>query len=232
MTFADHAIAFNAQLEYDGNPLPPGIRIMNPFRENPGIDEIAATFYRKYYSDERPRHLILGINPSRLGAGLTGVPFTDPKRLISECHIPYTGKMAHEPSSVFVYEVIHAYGGLEAFYGDFYINSPCPLGFTSIDPHGNETNYNYYDSAALVNAVEDFMIGSLRKLLAMPIQTDVCFCFGTGKNEKYLSKLNAKYGFCKKLVALEHPRFVMQYKNRFKQEYVEKYLRAFGEVIG
>src|SRR6201996_1903311 len=106
---------------------------MNPFREVEGEVEITITVYKKNDNDNNTGRIILGINPGRFGAGLTGIPFTDPKRLISECHIPYTGKMSHEPSSVFIYEMINAYGGPEAFYKDIYINSPCPLGFTSID---------------------------------------------------------------------------------------------------
>jgi hypothetical protein len=114
-TFADKVIAFNKALHFEGR-LPEGIRIMNPFRENEFALPISTTFYKKYYNDNNVRHLILGINPGRFGAGVTGVPFTDTKRLQSECHIPFKGKETHEPSSVFIYEMINAYGGPEAFY--------------------------------------------------------------------------------------------------------------------
>lgn len=230
MTFADKVIAYYKHLTYTGATLPPGIRIMNPFREDEQVMRITETFYHKYYSDNKPRHLILGINPGRFGGGLTGIPFTDPKRLQSECHIPYTGKITHEPSSVFVYEVIHAYGGVEAFYSDIYINSVCPLGFTSIDEKGKEKNYNYYDSPALMAAVKDFAIDNIEKQIAMGVETDTCFCFGTGKNEKYLRKLNNEHQFFKNLVVLEHPRFIMQYKMRSKQFYIDKYVDAFRNV--
>ncbi|MES3016865.1 MAG: uracil-DNA glycosylase family protein [Bacteroidota bacterium] len=231
MTFAEKAIQFNRELTYTGNPLPAGIRIMNPFEEFSDTMRIMEEFYLKYYNDHNSRHIILGINPSRLGGGLTGIPFTDPKRLISELHIDYHGKMSHEPSSVFVYEVIEAFGGPEAFYSKFYINSPCPLGFTSIDRNGKETNYNYYDSRELINAVQGFMVESMEKLIGLGVQTDTSFCFGTGKNEKFLNKLNNEQGFYKKIIALEHPRFIMQYKNRSKQLYIDKYLAAFDSVL-
>jgi len=230
MTFADKAIQFNADINYNGKPLPPGIRIMNPFKEFSYTMDIVNSFYHKYYNDHHSRHIILGINPSRLGAGLTGIPFTDPKRLISELHIDYKGKMAHEPSSVFVYEVIEAFGGPKAFYSKFYINSPCPLGFTSIDKNGKETNYNYYDSRELITAVHRFMVESLQKLIALGIETETCFCFGTGQNQKFLNKLNNEHGFFKKIIPLEHPRFIMQYKSRSKQFYIDKYLSAFDLV--
>lgn len=229
-TFADKVIAFNKQVNFTGK-LPPGIRIMNPFREDKAIIPLSSVFYKKFYNDHHKRHLILGINPGRFGGGVTGVPFTDTKRLKNECGIPYTGKETHEPSSVFVYDVIEAFGGVKAFYEKIYINSICPLGFTSVGPNGKEVNYNYYDSKELTAAVYDFIIDSIRKQIALGVDTDVCFCFGTGKNEKFLKQLNEEQRFFGKIVALEHPRFVVQYKSKSKQEYIDKYLRAFGEVM-
>lgn len=230
MTFGQKVILFNRQLEYTGAPLPAGIRIMNPFREHEQALRISELFYNKYYNDDNARHIILGINPGRFGGGLTGIPFTDPKRLRSACHIGYQGKVTHEPSSVFVYEMINAYGGPEAFYRDFYINSPCPLGFTTVNADGKEKNYNYYDSKALTDAVTGFMTDNIRKQIALGIDTDTCFCFGTGKNESFLNKLNKQYGFFKRIVALEHPRFIMQYKAKTKLFYIDKYLAAFSSV--
>jgi hypothetical protein len=227
MTFAKKAIRFNRHLRYTGQPLPPGIRMMNPFTESEQSSSITEKFYHKYYSDNIPRHLILGINPGRFGAGLTGIPFTDPKRLESACQISYTGKQTHEPSSVFIYEMIHAYGGPEAFYHDFYINSICPLGFTSVDAKGKEKNYNYYDSRALREAVRSFIIENIRILIAMGVCREICFCFGTGENEKFLTKLNQEFHFFEKIVSLEHPRYIMQYKHIEKNDYIHKYLKAF-----
>lgn len=227
-TFADGAINFVRQLAYTGKPLPDGIRIMNPFMEYPDVLSIAEKFYRKFYSDQRERKLILGINPSRLGAGLTGIPFTDPKKLIAECGIDYHGKMAHEPSSTFIYEMIAAYGGVQSFYGDFYINSPCPLGFTQIDENGKEKNYNYYDSSALFNATEDFMIDSLKRLIKLGVRTDVCYCLGIGKNEKFIRKMNNEHRLFDQIIPLAHPRFIMQYRSVDKQAYIDQYVELLS----
>jgi hypothetical protein len=230
MTFADSVIEFNKQLEYTGPKLPAGIRIMNPYKEEEQAMRISSQFYRKYYNDDSKRYIILGINPGRFGGGVTGVPFTDPKRLKSECGIEYNGKITHEPSSVYVYEMINAYGGAEAFYNKFYINSLCPLGFTIIDKKGKEKNYNYYDSKELCTAVTPFIINNIKSQISLGVYTDVCFCFGTGQNEKFIRKLNDQHGFFEKIVALEHPRFIMQYKSKSKQAYIDKYLEAFSEV--
>ena len=228
-TFADKIIAFNSSLDFKGE-LSEGINIMNPFKGNDVIMSVLSSFYNKYYNDNHPRHLIMGINPGRFGSGVTGIPFTDTKRLTNECGIKYSGKVTHEPSSVFVYEVIAAYGGLDKFYKDFYISAVCPLGFTISDAKGKVKNYNYYDSKELTKTVFPFMVESIQKQLAFGIETDICFCFGTGKNEKFLRTLNDEYGFFKTIIALEHPRFVMQYKAKSKQQYINKYINAFNEI--
>ncbi len=203
---------------------------MNPFRDDNQVMEISSEFYRKFYNDPQPRHMILGINPGRFGAGVTGIPFTDTKHLINECGISYNGCQTHEPSSVFVYDVIKAYGGIKAFYTDFYIGAVCPLGFVSLAAKGKEKNYNYYDSSELTEVVNPFILENIDKQLAFGIRRDICFCFGTGKNEKFLRQLNDAHGFFQEIIALEHPRFVMQYKAREKQFYIEKYINAFSLI--
>jgi len=229
-TFAAKIVAFNKQLAFSG-PLPEKIRIINPFKENKQALTASTAFYNKFYNDNNPRHLILGINPGRFGAGATGVPFTDSKRLKNECGIGYEGKETHEPSSVFVYEMIHAFGGVEKFYGSFYINSVFPLAIVTVSHTGKEVNHNYYDSPALTKALYTAIVDNIRKQLAMGVQRDVCFCFGKGKNEKFLKKLNEEFRFFEKIVALEHPRFIMQYKSKTKDAYIGKYLDAFRKTV-
>lgn len=227
--FADKVIAFNKTLRLDIS-LPPGIRAMNPFSENPDALAISSVFYRKFYNDRRRRRLILGINPGRFGAGVTGIPFTDTKRLTSKCGLHIRGVSTHEPSSVFVYEVIDAYGGAEAFYRDFYINSPSPLGFVKTNEKGRELNFNYYDSKDLQGRLEGFIVRSIYAHIANGIDTAVGFCLGTGKNYQYLSQLNQRHGFFDTLLPLEHPRYVVQYKSAEKDHYIRKYLGAFQDL--
>ena len=229
MTFAEKIITFNQSIDFTGE-LPEGIQVMNPFRGESDSLSVSSAFYRKFYNDSKPRHLILGINPGRFGAGVTGIPFTDTKRLKNECGLDYQGSETHEPSSVFVYEVIEAYGGAQQFYADFYINSLSPLGFTIIDDKGRVKNYNYYDSPALMKAVKSFIVQNIRAQIALGVETDVCFCFASGKNETSLRALTQEYGFFKTIIALEHPRFVMQYKSKTKQLYIDKYITAFYSV--
>lgn len=229
-TFAERVMAFNKSLNFTGK-LPQDIGVMNPFRENACALPASEAFYRKYYGDGHKRRIILGINPGRFGAGITGVPFTDPKRLAEICDIHLEAcQPAHEPSSQFVYEVIAAMGGPEKFYSEWYINSICPLGFVRMGANGRYVNYNYYDNAELQKAALPFILATLPLQLALGIDTRICICLGTGKNAAFLQKLNREHGFFTKIIALDHPRYVMQYKSREKAAYLQKYVDALTEA--
>lgn len=225
ITFADRIIKFNSELQYKGK-LPRGICIMNPFRDNKNVLRISNEFYRKFFSDTHNRRLILGINPGRFGAGITGIPFTDTIRLNAKCGIHFSEFKSYEPSSSFIYDMIDAYGGVHEFFSKFLISAVCPLGFTNENSKGKAVNYNYYDSPDLESLVTPFIIRSMEQQLQFGIERDVCYCLGTGKNDKFLKRLNNENRFFKKIVTLEHPRYVMQYKAKLKDSYISKYLEA------
>lgn len=228
-TFAQKVIRFNADLVFSDS-LPPEIGIMNPFKENGCATLASSIFYKKFYNDHSRRGIILGINPGRFGAGITGVPFTDPLHLAASCgiHVPGCQK-AREPSSQFIYEVIEAYGGVEKFYGKWYINSVCPLGFIKIKNGDKRVNYNYYDNKSLEKAATPFIMATLPQQIAFGIHTGACFCLGMGKNTDYLKTLNKKHKYFGEIVPLEHPRYIMQYKNAEKDKYVKKYVSILRE---
>lgn len=225
-SFADRVNAFNRNLNFTGR-LPKGIRILNPFQDNPGILPVADSFYNKFYGDEGNRRLILGINPGRLGAGATGIPFTDTKRLQEVCGLEGTDFQTHEPSSVFIYKVIEAFGGPESFYSKYYINSVCPLGFVRKKEDGKWVNYNYYDDPRLFKAVKPFILQSLKTQLNFGISGVTCWVLGK-KNADFLAQINRETGFFKRLIPLDHPRYIVQYKARYLEEYVSRYLEVLG----
>jgi len=229
MTFAEKVLVFLQNLEYTGH-LPAGIQIMDPFRNNPEIEPITREFYTKFFSDNKHRWIILGINPGRFGAGVTGIPFTDTIRLNEKCGIPFNGFRTYEPSSVFIYDMIDKYGGVHDFFKKFFVSALCPLGFTRINSKGKTVNYNYYDSRELASAAKGFILSTLKQQLEFGISRSVCFCLGTGKNEQLLRYLNDEYHFFKKIIALEHPRYIMQYRARFRQVYIDKYLATFNHL--
>lgn len=110
--------------------LPPGIEILFPQKDKQ-VRELVKKFFEKYFNDDHPRHLLLGINPGRFGAGITGVNFTAPKQLKELCGIDHHLKLSSELSAEFIYDMIAGYGGVNKFYQDWFIGSVCPLGFVT-----------------------------------------------------------------------------------------------------
>ena len=230
-TFAGHAIDFNrhlAALTAKQLPvLPAKYSFMNPFADGQAL-AISEDFYSKYYGDDSPRRIILGINPGRHGAGLTGVPFTDSKKL-DELSLDPRGITSHEPSAVFVYRVIAAWGGPEAFYKAFYFNSPLPLGLLRVNERGNLVNANYYDNASLLRATRPLIEQSMERYMAMPIRRDVAWCLGQGDNFRRLQEFNAAKGYFDDIIPLPHPRYVVQYRNKYMDDHVAAMVRSLSD---
>lgn len=227
-TFGEKVVAFNKKLKFSGN-LPEGFEVMNPFFDNPETIAVMSKFYQKFYNDYHQRKFIIGINPSRRGAGVTGVPFTDTKRLETMCGIEMKTAHTHEISSVFLYDVIENFGGVEAFYKKFYINSPFPLAIIRKTLKGN-LNANYYDDKDLFEAVKPFMIQSLKDHIDLGLDTSEVFILGK-KNATFIDKINSQEKFFEKMTVLEHPRYIQQYKIKEKQLYIDKYLIALNKAI-
>lgn len=221
MNLAEKINQFNNKLSLKVK-LPESVDVLNPFEDKITV-QLAETFYNKYYSDSKPRKLILGINPGRLGGGITGIPFTDPVKMQDICGITNDLSRKTEPSAGFIYDMISAYGGPEKFYGNYFIYAVCPLGFTK-----NGINYNYYDDKVLEKAVTPFIVESLEQILAFNIDKQVCFCLGNGKNYKFLNALNNQYHFFEKVIPLPHPRWIVQYRRKRYQEFIDLYLRELA----
>ena len=203
-------------------PQPPdGVEWLLPLQELPESSRVFRLFLEKYYQDYRPRTLILGINPGRFGAGVTNVAFTDPVHLERDCGIANDFPKREELSAQFIYRVVHAFGGPGPFYRQFFINSVVPFGFVK-----GGKNYNYYDEKPLLQAMEPLALFHLRGLLALGSNPEVCFCLGEGKNFQFLSRLNEKEKLFGQVIPLPHPRFIMQYRRKHLQDFVEKYLEA------
>lgn len=223
---ADRIIAFNRELQYFGE-LPDGFSVLNPFLENPETIPVMEAFYRKFYNDNNPRKFIIGINPSRHGGGVTGVPFTDTKRLESMCGISMPSAHTHEVSSLFIYDMITEYGGVNEFYNRFYINSPFPLAIIRKTKEGNWLNANYYDDKSLFRMVKGFMIESLKRHIDLGLDTSEVYILGK-KNAQFIGKLNKEEKFFDRMIVLEHPRYIQQYKSLEKQHYIDKYISVLG----
>ncbi len=222
MLFSSHILAFYKQLQLDTS-LPDGISLLNPYT-NAYTFSLCEQFYTKYYNDDKPRTLLLGINPGRLGSGTTGISFTDPILLEQVCGITNTLQKKAELSATFIYRVIEAFGGVHKFYDAFFISAISPLGFTK-----DGKNMNYYDDKKLTEAVTPFIINSITQLLKGNINRTHCYCIGEGKNLTFLTALNTEHQWFKKIIPLAHPRFIMQYKRKHVGEYISRYINLLQE---
>jgi hypothetical protein len=219
MVYADYILKFYQSLSIDVK-LPEGVEFMNPYQDAVAF-ELSRQFYEKFYRDNNPRTLIFGINPGRFGGGITGVPFTDPVKL-EKLGIANNLKKKVELSADFIYAMIDVYGGAEKFYHDFYITALSPLGFMK-----DGKNLNYYDIKILKQTVEPFMLKCIRQQLDFGVNRQRCYCLGEGENFKYLSSINKKHNFFEVVIPLAHPRFIMQYKRKSIDVYIQDYMRKF-----
>lgn len=205
--------------------LPKGIEVLD-VHQSTEAQKTCTQFYNRFYNDANPRHLLIGINPGRFGGGVTGIPFTDPIRLQQDCGIPNAFTQKQELSSVFMYEMMKAFGSVDLFYRYFYISSVSPLGFVR-----NGKNLNYYDDAVLMKRIEPFAVNCMQQQLNFGLSTDIVFCIGEGDNLKYLQQLNAKHQWFGQVIGLPHPRFIMQYKLQQKSRYIQKYVQALQQAM-
>jgi hypothetical protein len=217
--FSQKVLSFFKTLKIPAH-LPTGVEVLNPYHDRKAF-ELCKQFYSQYYADSNNRKIILGINPGRLGAGLTGIPFTDPIKLKDICGINNALPRKAELSADFIYQMINAYGGPLKFYQNFYISSVSPLGFTK-----EGKNLNYYDDKKLTKQLNPFILSSITKQLQFGIDTKTAYCLGEGENYKFLSKLNAEHRFFENLIPLAHPRFIMQYKRKSLTHYIDHYVEA------
>ncbi|MBD1210491.1 MAG: DUF4918 family protein [Ignavibacteria bacterium] len=230
MTFGDRLYTFYTTLRLE-SPLPSGIEAMNPYLR-PETQACVRAFCDKYFADKKSNRVsVWGINPGRFGGGLTGLSFTDPVILREICGIQNTLGTKHELSAEYVWSVIAEYGGAERFFGDFFLTALCPLGFVK-QKEASEINYNFYDDKALFQAVKSFMVETMQQQIAMGLRQDVAICFGTGKLHSAFEAINAEYSFFERILPLEHPRFIMQYRRKEIAQYRQKYMDVLSLVLG
>lgn len=219
MTFSQKAITFHKQL----NPtikLKNGVSWIRAY-ENETTMQTFSVFMEKFYNDENERVFLFGINPGRFGAGVTGVAFTDPILLDEKLGIANDFERKHELSALFIHDVVEAYGGAENFFSKFYITSLNPVGLLK-----EKKNYNYYDDATTLDLVEPFIIDSINKQIQFGCNKTRAYSIGQGKNFKIFKKLNAQHKWFEEVLPLPHPRWVMQYRRKRKDEFVDAYIEA------
>lgn len=222
-TFAYKAIRYFTGMK-SPSKLPSEIGILNPY-EKKEVKDAVKVFYKKFYDDERMRIFVLGINPGRFGGGLTGISFTDPVALRKHCGINNQLGNKEELSSKFVYEVIIQFGGVKKFFSHFFLSAVYPLALIN-----DGKNYNYYEDKKLFTFLRPQLMKSLKEQTKFGADRKVVICLGK-KNADYLKVLNDELGLFDRIETLDHPRFIMQYRNRKMEDYINKYLTVLNSSL-
>jgi hypothetical protein len=221
-SFAARIIRFYNGLNPDFQ-LPAGIEILQPYAQLQ-VKPVIEHYYNRFYGDNQSKIFLFGINPGRLGGGITGIPFTDPVQL-TRLGIQHEFDQKQELSSSFVYSFIEAYGGIELFAKDFFLTATCPIGFTT-----KGKNYNYYDNPSLESATSPWIVKSLHDQIAAGANRTIAVSIGEGSNFNYLKKVNQAEKLFDELIALPHPRWIMQYRRKSLPEFIDLYVQTLKRL--
>ncbi len=222
-SFGKKAFDFYLNLKKPAN-LTSNIEITNPY-ENEAVKKITGNFFSKFYNDKNKRYFIFGINPGRFGGGMTGINFTDPVALREYCGIKNNLGNKRELSSQFVYEIINTIGGTEKFYSKFFISAVYPLAILK-----DGKNYNFYDDRKLYIQLKQMIITYIKEQIGFGAKEELAISLGK-KNYIYLKEINEEIGFFKQIEFLEHPRFIMQYRRKRLNEFIEKYMKILNALV-
>ncbi|GMU95787.1 uracil-DNA glycosylase family protein [Ignavibacterium album] len=222
MSFADKAIKY-----FNGLKTPElnlnQTELLNPYSSKE-VKEIVRKFFRKFYDDDNERIFIIGINPGRFGGGLTGISFTDPVALREQCGIENNLGNQKELSSKFIYSVANRFGGVEKFFSKVFLTALYPFALLK-----KGKNYNYYDDKVLAEYLKSEIVKNIKSQIKFSAYRDFAILLGK-KNAIYFEPLNSEYKFFKKIIVVEHPRYIMQYKLKQMNDYIKKYIKAVKEV--
>lgn len=152
---------------------------------------------------------------------MTGLSFTDPHALTHQLGLQSTLAGRREPSAEFISSVIDAYGGAKAFYRDIYMSALSPLGFVK-----DGKNINFYDDARLKADIVPFVLDSMRTMIQAGLRTDATVLLGSGALKLFFEKHIRPHIHFDTVVYLDHPRYVMQYRRRDMERYVQEYVRT------
>lgn len=220
MSFSTKATRYFYNLKIPSR-LTKNVEILNPYRITE-VSSVVKSFYEKFYNDERERLFILGINPGRFGGGLTGISFTDPVALRESCGIRNNLGTRKELSSKFIYTVAEEYGGVQRFFLKVFLTAMYPFAIIK-----DGKNYNYYDEKMLGEKLRPEIINNMCSQIEFGARRDYAILLGK-KNAEFFCNINEQYKFFKKMMVLEHPRYIMQYRLKKMNIYIKKYIEAIN----
>lgn len=220
MSFTSKAI------KYFSNLNPPKkrigvVEIINPWAKAE-VKNVINPYFNKYYNDNDKRIFVLGINPGRFGAGLTGISFTDPVALRESCRIENSLGNRKELSSKFIYSVVDEFGGAKKIFSKIFLTALYSFALVK-----DGKNYNYYDDKSLAEKLKPEIVQTIKTQIEFGARRDFTIILGK-KNADYFLPINEEHKFFKQIAVLEHPRYIMQYRLKKIDNYIKKYLDAIN----
>lgn len=178
-------------------------------------------YYDKYVDFDSDKIVLCGLNPGRFGAGLTGVPFIDFKSLSKM--LSNIKKDDGESSAQFFFELVKKFG-IEKFYKICYVTNISKFGYSK---KSSAKNVNY---PKLPNSAQDWLfkrfieeMNLIKPKVIIPLSDDVA------KTLKVLTQAQQlDYKIAPKL---NHPAWVMTYKKKDKNLWLQKYYETIMSLI-
>ena len=90
---------------------------------------------------------------------------------------------------------------------------------------------NYYDDRKLERAVTPFIVSSIEAQIALGCRRDRVIVLGRGQNAKFLMRLNDQHRWFGAVQALDHPRFIMQYRRKKLDAYIASYAGVLSSGV-
>lgn len=218
MSFASKAIKYFCYLKSSHKKIGE-IEIINPYNFQE-VKFVVKEFFKKYYDDNSDRIFIIGINPGRFGGGLTGISFTDPVALREHCGIENNLGNKRELSSRFIYQLANEFGGTKKFFSRVFLTALYPFALIH-----NGKNYNYYDDKSLALRLTEDIIKNISAQISFGARRDFAILLGK-KNAHYFIPINKEMKYFDKLIILDHPRYIMQYRLKSVDRYIKKYIEV------
>jgi hypothetical protein len=198
-----------------------GVELINPYASE-DVKNVVNRYFNKFYNDNNKRIFIFGINPGRFGGGLTGISFTDPVALREHCGIENNLGDRKELSSKFIYNVVERFGGAQKLFSKIFLTALYPFAIIK-----DGKNYNYYDEKSLAEKLRPEIVQTIKTQIEFGARRELAILLGK-KNAAYFSTINEEHNFFHKIIVLEHPRYIMQYRLKKVDLYINKYLDAIN----
>lgn len=144
--------------------------------------------------------------------------FIDPVVLREYCGIENNLGFQKELSSKFIFNVVQSFGGAEKFFSKVFLTALYPFAIIK-----DGKNYNYYDEKVLAKKLRDEIIRTIKTQITFGARRDFALILGK-KNAEYFFQLNEEQKFFNEIKVLEHPRYIMQYRQKSIDSFIKKYI--------